>query len=100
VSVAESSFIEGEPRVVLSARGLTKSFGAFLAVKNVDIDVLDARVHALIGPNGAGKTTVFNLLTKFIEPTAGSITLLGNDITRVPPDRVARLGLVRSFQIS
>lgn len=100
MSVAESSFIEGEPRVVLSARGLTKSFGAFLAVKNVDIDVLDARVHALIGPNGAGKTTVFNLLTKFIEPTAGSITLLGNDITRVPPDRVARLGLVRSFQIS
>ena len=96
----EGSSTEEGSRVVLSARGLTKSFGAFLAVKNVDIDVLDARVHALIGPNGAGKTTVFNLLTKFLEPTRGSITLLGSDITRVPPDRVARMGLVRSFQIS
>jgi branched-chain amino acid transport system ATP-binding protein len=88
------------PRVVLSARGLSKSFGAFSAVRNVDLDIQDARVHALIGPNGAGKTTVFNLLTKFLQPTAGSITLLGTDITRTPPDKVARMGLVRSFQIS
>ena len=91
---------ETEPRVVLSARGLTKTFGAFAAVRNVDIDIVDARVHALIGPNGAGKTTVFNLLTKFLQPTAGTITLLGSDITKTPPDRVARMGLVRSFQIS
>jgi branched-chain amino acid transport system ATP-binding protein len=87
-------------RVVLSARGLTRNFGAFAAVRNVDIDVRDRRVHALIGPNGAGKTTVFNLLTKFLQPTSGTITLLGSDITGVPPDRVARMGLVRSFQIS
>jgi branched-chain amino acid transport system ATP-binding protein len=86
--------------VVLSARGLTKSFGAFLAVKNVDLDIEHARVHALIGPNGAGKTTVFNLLTKFLQPTAGTINLMGTDITRTPPDKVARMGLVRSFQIS
>ena len=91
---------QAEPRVVLSARGLSKTFGAFAAVKNVDLDVHHARVHALIGPNGAGKTTVFNLLTKFLQPTGGAITFMGTDITRTPPDKVARLGLVRSFQIS
>ncbi len=87
-------------RTVLSARGLGKSFGGFYAVKNVDLDVEHARVHALIGPNGAGKTTVFNLLTKFLQPTSGEITLLGETITKTDPARVARMGLVRSFQIS
>ncbi|WP_274425694.1 ABC transporter ATP-binding protein [Chelativorans sp. YIM 93263] len=89
-----------EPRAVLSARGLYKEFGGFMAVNNVDIDAHHARIHALIGPNGAGKTTVFNLLTKFLKPTSGTITLEGRDITRMSPARVARLGLVRSFQIS
>jgi branched-chain amino acid transport system ATP-binding protein len=89
-----------EPRVVLSARGLRRDFGGFTAVKNVDLDVHDASVHALIGPNGAGKTTVFNLLTKFLQPSNGTITLMGTDITKTPPDKVARMGLVRSFQIS
>ncbi|KJX86181.1 Phosphate import ATP-binding protein pstB [Agrobacterium tumefaciens] len=97
---AEPPAGQAEPRVVLSARGLTKTFGAFAAVKNVDLDVHHARVHALIGPNGAGKTTVFNLLTKFLQPTGGAITFMGTDITKTPPDKVARLGLVRSFQIS
>ncbi|MBV2144115.1 ABC transporter ATP-binding protein [Falsochrobactrum sp. TDYN1] len=87
-------------QVVLSARGLGKSFGGFDAVKNVDLDVEHAQVHALIGPNGAGKTTVFNLLTKFLQPTSGEITFLGENITRIDPARVARMGLVRSFQIS
>ncbi|MCO7737305.1 ATP-binding cassette domain-containing protein, partial [Brucella intermedia] len=87
-------------RTVLSARGLGKSFGGFHAVRNVDLDVEHARVHALIGPNGAGKTTVFNLLTKFLQPSSGEITLLGETITRADPARVARMGLVRSFQIS
>lgn len=91
---------ESEPRVVLSARGLRKEFAGFTAVNNVDLDVHHGRIHALIGPNGAGKTTVFNLLTKFLPPTGGSIELLGRDITRVSPARVARMGLVRSFQIS
>ncbi|MCA1407554.1 ABC transporter ATP-binding protein [Ensifer sp. IC3342] len=90
----------GAPRVVLSARGLRRDFGGFTAVKDVDLDVHHARVHALIGPNGAGKTTVFNLLTKFLQPTRGTITLLGEDITNTAPDKVARMGLVRSFQIS
>ncbi|MGH6763549.1 MAG: ABC transporter ATP-binding protein [Phyllobacterium sp.] len=89
-----------DTRVVLSARGLCKDFGGFSAVKNVDLDVHHAKVHALIGPNGAGKTTVFNLLTKFLQPTSGTIMLLDDDITKTPPARVARMGLVRSFQIS
>jgi branched-chain amino acid transport system ATP-binding protein len=88
------------PRVVLTARGLGKDFSGFTAVNNVDLDVEHARIHALIGPNGAGKTTVFNLLTKFLQPTRGRIALRGQDITRERPDKVARMGLVRSFQIS
>ncbi|UVK42875.1 ABC transporter ATP-binding protein [Mesorhizobium sp. AR07] len=89
-----------EPRVVLSARGLRRDFAGFVAVKNVDLDVRHGNIHALIGPNGAGKTTVFNLLTKFLAPTSGRIELLGHDITRTSPAKVARMGLVRSFQIS
>jgi branched-chain amino acid transport system ATP-binding protein len=88
------------PRVVLSARGLRRDFAGFVAVNNVDLDVHDGNIHALIGPNGAGKTTVFNLLTKFLSPTSGRIDLLGHDITRTSPAKVARMGLVRSFQIS
>ncbi|MFC3569074.1 ABC transporter ATP-binding protein [Paracoccus simplex] len=98
--MAAAPAMQAEPRVVLSARGLGKDFAGFTAVNNVDLDVEHARIHALIGPNGAGKTTVFNLLTKFLQPTRGRITLLGQDITRTPPDKVARMGLVRSFQIS
>lgn len=89
-----------KPRIVLSAKGLSKTFGNFAAVKDVNLNVEHARVHALIGPNGAGKTTVFNLLTKFLQPTSGTIDFSGTDITNVPPDKVARMGLVRSFQIS
>ena len=91
---------EQMPRVVLSARGLRRDFAGFVAVKDVDLDVHHAKIHALIGPNGAGKTTIFNLLTKFLQPTSGRIELLGTDITRAAPAKVARMGLVRSFQIS
>lgn len=89
-----------QPQVVLSARGLGKDFSGFTVVNNVNLDIHHARIHALIGPNGAGKTTVFNLLTKFLQPTRGQITLLGTDITQLRPDAVARRGMVRSFQIS
>lgn len=89
-----------DPRAVLSARGISKRFGQFLAVKDVDLDIYHGRVHALIGPNGAGKSTVFNLLTKFHRPTTGKITLDGTDITALEPAKVARMGMVRSFQIS
>ena len=91
---------EQDPRAVLSARGLRRDFRGFVAVNNVDIDVYPGQIQALIGPNGAGKTTVFNLLTRFLPPSAGRIEFLGQDITATPPAKVARMGLVRSFQIS
>jgi branched-chain amino acid transport system ATP-binding protein len=89
-----------DPNPILSARGLTMEFRGFAAVKDVALDVREGTIHALIGPNGAGKTTVFNLLTKFLRPTRGEIVFRGTSITRLQPAEVARLGLVRSFQIS
>ena len=85
---------------VLTATGLTKEFKGFVAVDGVDLAVQRGTIHALIGPNGAGKTTCFNLLTKFLQPTRGMIVYNGRDITRMAPADIARLGLVRSFQIS
>ncbi len=85
---------------ILEASGLTKEFKGFVAVNNVDLKVRRGSIHALIGPNGAGKTTCFNLLTKFLQPTRGSIHYNGQDITAMQPADIARLGLVRSFQIS
>ncbi len=85
---------------IIEATGLTKDFKGFTAVRNVDLRVRAGTIHALIGPNGAGKTTCFNLLTRFLEPTAGRIMFKGEDITRAKPFEVARKGLVRSFQIS
>lgn len=86
--------------IALEARGLTKEFKGFVAVNDVNLKVEEGSIHALIGPNGAGKTTCFNLLTKFLQPTRGTITYAGRDITRLKPAEIARLGLVRSFQIS
>jgi branched-chain amino acid transport system ATP-binding protein len=85
---------------ILETTGLTKEFRGFVAVKNVDLRVRRSTIHALIGPNGAGKTTCFNLLTHFLAPTAGRIAFNGRDITGSRPADIARLGLVRSFQIS
>ena len=85
---------------VLETEGLTKEFAGFTAVKDVHLRVKRGSIHALIGPNGAGKTTCFNLLTKFLEPTRGKITYNGRDITSTKPADIARMGLVRSFQIS
>ena len=85
---------------ILETEGLTREFGGFVAVNNVALRVREGTIHALIGPNGAGKTTCFNLLTKFLQPTHGTIRFKGRDITRREPAEVARLGLVRSFQIS
>jgi branched-chain amino acid transport system ATP-binding protein len=86
--------------VILTARGLSKEFGGLKAVNDVSLDVRRGSIHAMIGPNGAGNTTCFNLLTKFLPPTKGSIVFDGEDITRQRPDQIARKGLVRSFQIS
>ena len=85
---------------ILETKGLTKEFAGFTAVRDVDLRVRRGSIHALIGPNGAGKTTCFNLLTKFLPPTRGAIAYNGRDITSMAPADVARLGLIRSFQIS
>jgi branched-chain amino acid transport system ATP-binding protein len=86
--------------IILETEDLTKEFAGFVAVNGVSLRVARGTIHALIGPNGAGKTTCFNLLTKFLPPTRGRITFQGQDITALAPTDVARLGLVRSFQIS
>src|SRR5262247_170855 len=85
---------------ILETRGLTKEFKGFVAVKDVSLKVRRGSIHALIGPNGAGKTTCFNLLTHFLEPTRGQIFFKGREITGSSPSAIARMGLVRSFQIS
>jgi branched-chain amino acid transport system ATP-binding protein len=86
--------------LILQTRALGRSFNGFAAVSNVDLRVGRGSIHAMIGPNGAGKTTCFNLLTKFLEPTNGSIFFNGIDITRERPAQIARRGVIRSFQIS
>jgi len=86
--------------VILETEDLTKEFSGFMAVNGVSLRVARRTIHALIGPNGAGKTTCFNMLTKFVAPTRGRIIFKGSDITDLEPADVARLGLVRSFQIS
>ena len=85
---------------ILETRGLTKEFKGFVAVKDVSLKVRRGSIHALIGPNGAGKTTCFNLLTHFLVPTRGQIFYKGREITGSSPSSIARMGLVRSFQIS
>jgi branched-chain amino acid transport system ATP-binding protein len=89
-----------ESETILETEDLTKEFAGFIAVGGVSLRVARGSIHALIGPNGAGKTTCFNLLTKFLKPTRGRILYKGRDITALAPADVARLGLVRSFQIS
>jgi branched-chain amino acid transport system ATP-binding protein len=85
---------------ILETEDLTKEFAGFVAVNGVNLRIARGAIHALIGPNGAGKTTCFNLLTKFLRPSRGRILYKGRDITAIAPADVARLGLVRSFQIS
>jgi branched-chain amino acid transport system permease protein len=86
------------PSGVLEATGLVKRFGGVTAAQDLDILLRPDRVTALVGPNGAGKTTVFNLLTGFITPDSGTVTLDGQPVDRLEPWRRARLGLVRTFQ--
>jgi branched-chain amino acid transport system ATP-binding protein len=86
--------------IILETRRLTKEFKGFTAVSKVDLLVQRGHIHALIGPNGAGKTTCFNLLTKFLVPTSGQILFNGRDITGAQPAQIARMGIIRSFQIS
>lgn len=85
---------------ILRAQGLSKQFSGFAAVQNVDLEIAEGSIHALVGPNGAGKTTCFNLLSKFIVPTSGTVNFQNRNITNMQPAEIARLGMVRSFQIS
>jgi branched-chain amino acid transport system ATP-binding protein len=85
--------------VILETQKLVKAFNGFVAVDGVSLQVRRGEIHALIGPNGAGKTTFFNLLTKFLQPTSGSIFFKGEEITREKPADIALRGVVRSFQI-
>jgi branched-chain amino acid transport system ATP-binding protein len=86
--------------IILETEDLTKEFAGFVAVNGVNLRIERGTIHALIGPNGAGKTTCFNLLTKFLNPTRGRISFKNQDITHMQPADIARLGVVRSFQIS
>ena len=85
---------------VLACEGLVKKFGGITATNNVTLRLQRGARHALIGPNGAGKTTLINLLTGVLEPTAGRITLDGDDITRLAPHRRVGRGMVRTIQIN
>lgn len=84
---------------LLEAHGITKRFGGLVAVDNFDIQVEKGEIVGLIGPNGAGKTTAFNLISGFMQPTAGEVYFQGNNITGLRPDQVCKLGLARTFQV-
>ena len=85
---------------ILEAHNLRKAFGGLVAVDDVSIAVKEHTMHAIIGPNGAGKTTFFNLLSGTMPPTAGKVFFHGKEITNLPPQRRAHLGIGRSFQIT
>jgi ABC-type branched-subunit amino acid transport system ATPase component len=84
----------------LQTRGLQKKFGGFVATQDVSLDIAAGARHALIGPNGAGKTTLINLLSGFLAPTAGTVLLLGENVTHFPQHQRVKRGLARTFQIN
>lgn len=86
--------------IILETKDLVKNFGGLRAVDLVDLQIARGRVHSIIGPNGAGKTTLFNLLTGFLPVTHGKILFNGAEITHVPPHRISKMGIARSFQIT
>ena len=83
---------------MLEVKGLSKSFGGFKAVSDVDLAVAEGEIAAVIGPNGAGKSTLFNLITGHLQPTAGRVIVDGRDITGVAPHKLCSMGMGRSFQ--
>jgi branched-chain amino acid transport system ATP-binding protein len=99
VEQEELSAPERQTAPLLSIRGLTVHFQEFVALHNVSLDLDSGGIHAVIGPNGAGKSTLFNAISGFVKPTQGRVSLLGSDVTAWPANRLARLGLARSFQI-
>ena len=87
-----------QPDVILETRGLTMRFGGLTAVKDFSAAIPRGSIVGLIGPNGAGKTTCFNMITGFYRPTEGSVRFAGREITGMPPHRVCRSGIARTFQ--
>ena len=98
MSAAEA--VAPETRPILAAESLSKSFGAFRALQDVDLRIERGTLHAVIGPNGAGKTTLFNVLTGQLRPTSGRVLLDGEPVQNLPVHRRAHLGMARSFQIT
>ncbi len=85
--------------MLLEARGITRKFGAFVAVSNADLDLDEGEIIGLIGPNGAGKSTFFNCISGDFAPTSGRVTFAGVDVTSASPEAHARLGIGRTFQV-
>jgi ABC-type uncharacterized transport system ATPase subunit len=88
------------PAAVLRTEGLTVRFGGLTALDNVNLEIQRGEIRAIIGPNGAGKSTFFNCLTGVLRPSSGRILFNGEDITGLPPDRISRKGIARSYQIT
>ncbi len=84
----------------LAVEGLTKFFGGLAAVYQVGFTIQEGEIIGLIGPNGSGKTTVLNLITGFLKPNAGRVTLAGKDVTGLPPHRMCQNGVARTFQLT
>ena len=84
---------------LLAVRGISKRFEGLLAVSDASLTAESGRITALIGPNGAGKTTLFAIVAGFLRPSAGQVAYRGNDITGLPPHRLAHAGIARTFQI-
>lgn len=83
---------------MLEIANVTKNFGGLTALSDIDLQVKAKQIYGLIGPNGAGKTTLFNIITGFLTATEGSIQFSGKELTRLPPNKIARLGIARTFQ--
>lgn len=84
--------------MMMQTTALSRNFGGLQAVDNVSVGIREKSIHAILGPNGAGKTTFFNLITGAIPPASGKVTYLGEDVTGWPPERLANIGIVRTFQ--
>jgi branched-chain amino acid transport system ATP-binding protein len=84
---------------ILTVRNLTKRFGGLIANSDINLEIPEGSLFAVIGPNGAGKTTFFNMVSGFMQPTEGSITFAGEEITALRQDKIAALGLIRTFQL-